>query len=67
VIVSRLALGLRVKREELAMAVVQDFELHNIEQWTMEDVLKSYNTVAAMTASELELKLYLRSHGRSVF
>jgi hypothetical protein len=67
VIVSRLAVGLRVKREELAMAVVQDFELHNIEQWTMEDVLKSYNMVAGMTASELELKLYLRSHGRSTF
>jgi hypothetical protein len=69
-IVSRLAMGLRVKRNELAMGVVQAFELDRLYGTnlpTMEDVLKSYNTVAAMTASELELQLYLRSHGRSVF
>jgi hypothetical protein len=70
VIVSSFKPGVQVKRKELAMVVVQAFELRRLSGTrlpTMEDVVKSYNTVAAMTASELELELYLHSHGRSVF
>lgn len=65
-IVSRLAFGLGVKRKELVMAAVQNLELDRLSttsSLTVDDVLKSYNRVAAMPAHKLEVELFARSLG----
>jgi hypothetical protein len=65
-IVSKFALGMRVKTKELAMAAIQNFELDRLSatsSLTVDDMLKSYNRVAAMPAHKLEVELYAGSLG----